>query len=312
LKNISGTESTQFLYDGLDNRLQANRNGTVTRYIYDADGNLLAETNSSNSITRYYIHGLGLLAMVTPSGQTYTYHYNAVGNTVAITDQSKNIANKYFYTPFGEVTNQQETISQPFKFAAESGIMTEPNGLCYIGNSYYDPAVGRFLSEAPLLAVVGINSYAFAGNNPLNPAIPAITPALYASGNVYKASKEGDEKNEEKDERDKGKGKKEGKKEGGDDKDPPKKWKVVIGETMKRVIEKAKKIGAKYYDARYKLPKNPTKAEIRKAIRNNYQWLRRKFKEGYEIVDIGLDPNRKKRGDFYQAEKRWLKLWGAP
>jgi RHS repeat-associated protein len=98
----------------------------------------------------------------------------------------------------------------PFKFSAESGIMTEPNGLCYIGDSYYDPAVGRFLNEAPLLAVAGINSFAFAGNNPLNPiaAIPAISPALYAGANVYKASKAGDEKEEGDDGGEKGKGKK--------------------------------------------------------------------------------------------------------
>jgi len=55
-------------------------------------GNLLAEADGSNNITRYYIHGLGLMAMVTPSDEVYCYHFNATGSTVAMTDSSQTIA----------------------------------------------------------------------------------------------------------------------------------------------------------------------------------------------------------------------------
>lgn len=34
------------------------------------------------------------------------------------------------------------------------------------------------------------------------------------------------------------------------------------------------------------------------------------FKQGCKIIDEGLYPGRLKRGIFYEAEKRWLKLWG--
>jgi YD repeat-containing protein len=60
-------QSSSFSYDGMGNRLEAVRNSVTTRYIYDAQGNLMAEADGDNVITRYYIHGAGLLAMVTPS-----------------------------------------------------------------------------------------------------------------------------------------------------------------------------------------------------------------------------------------------------
>jgi RHS repeat-associated protein len=169
LKTISADASAQFTYDTTGTRLQATRSGTTTRYVYDASGNLLCETDSANAITRYYIHGLGLLAMVTPAGESYTYHYNGIGSTVAITDASKAIVNKYFYTAFGEVTNQSETVAQPFKYVGQAGVMQEPNGFYYMRARYYDPEVQRFISEDPSGFEGGdTNLYAYVGGNPVN------------------------------------------------------------------------------------------------------------------------------------------------
>jgi len=166
---LVGIGGTQFAYDGAGNRLQALRNGVTTRYIYDAKGNLLAEADGSNNITKYYIHGLGLLAMVTPTEQVYCYHFNAVGSTVAMTDQSQNMVNKYAYDSFGNIANQVEAVSQPFKFVGQYGVMTEPNGFHYMRSRYYDPQVGRFISEDPIGFDGGdMNLYAYVGNQPVN------------------------------------------------------------------------------------------------------------------------------------------------
>jgi len=168
LTDISGGNSAHFTYDGKGNRLQASRNSVVTKYIYDASGNLLAETDSSNNIKKYYIYGRGLLAMVKPTGETYTYHYNGIGSTIAMTDMDKNIVNKYSYTPFGLLANQEQNIPQPFKYAGKHGILYESNGLYYMRARYYDPQTRRFISEDPLGLDAGVNLYAYAFNNPIS------------------------------------------------------------------------------------------------------------------------------------------------
>lgn len=161
--------SYNFAHDGAGNRLEAVRGGVVTRYIYDASASLLAEADGQNQIMRYYIYGLGLMAMVTPADQVYCYHFNAVGSTIAITDLAQVVQNKYTYDPFGEILNAEEAVSQPFTFVGQYGVMTEPNGLYYMRARYYDPDVGRFISEDPIGFEGGdVNLFAYVLNNPLN------------------------------------------------------------------------------------------------------------------------------------------------
>ncbi len=125
---LTGIGNDTFAYDGAGNRLSAVRNGVETHYIYDANGNLLAEADGNNVITRYYVHGAGLLAAVTPTEAVYCYHYDATGNTVAITDGSETVVNSYDYSPFGMVISESETFAQPFKYVGWLGVMAEANG----------------------------------------------------------------------------------------------------------------------------------------------------------------------------------------
>jgi RHS repeat-associated protein len=165
---LTATGTDQFTYDVTGKRLQATRNGVVTRYIYDASGNLLAEADGSNNITKYYIQGAGLLAAVTQSNQLYCYHFNATGHTMAMTDSAQVVVNKFSYDPYGNITNQSEGINQPFKYVGQFGVITEPNGFYYMRARYYDPQAGRFISEDPIGFDGGDeNLYAYVGNNPV-------------------------------------------------------------------------------------------------------------------------------------------------
>ena len=144
-----------------------NEEGARNTYVA---GILLAEANGSNQILRYYVYGQGLLAMVTPSGASYSYHYDATGNTVAMTDGSQAVVNRYAYTPYGRIVGKAETpgLTQPFQYVGQSGVMAEPNGFYYMRARYYDPEVGRFVSEDPIGFEGGdVNLYAYVQNNPV-------------------------------------------------------------------------------------------------------------------------------------------------
>ncbi|MBI5633514.1 MAG: hypothetical protein HZA15_08570 [Nitrospirae bacterium] len=188
LATITGAFNAQYSYDGKSNRLKAVRNGVTTYYIHDMN-NVLAEADGSKNITRLYIHGQGLLGMVTPNDAVYSYHFNAIGSTVAMTDQNQNLVNAYSYDSFGRILNQTETIPQPFKYVGQYGVMAEPNGYNFMRARYQDPNTGRFISEDPIgfeggtvnlyeyVDSVGkplaeTNPYLYTGNNPINRVDP--------------------------------------------------------------------------------------------------------------------------------------------
>ncbi len=167
----------QYRYDAFGNRLEVVRNGVETRYIYDVSGNLLAiaESNgeSSFAITKYFIYGQGLLAMVDVQGeskQLYCYHFDAQGNTIAMTNAAKAVVNSYSYSPYGVLLSQpsDEQVPQPFKYVGQHGVMAEANGLYYMRARYYDPQARRFISEDPIGFEGGdVNLYAYVAGNPM-------------------------------------------------------------------------------------------------------------------------------------------------
>jgi RHS repeat-associated protein len=78
------------------------------------------------------------------------------------------VVNAYAYTPDGMILGENEAFAQPFKYVGQLGVMAEPNGLYYMRARYYNPAVGRFISEDPLGFGGGdVNLYVYAGNNPV-------------------------------------------------------------------------------------------------------------------------------------------------
>lgn len=165
--NQSTTFTFSALYDAFGNRRSVTRNGTETRYVLDINGlaTILAETNSSNTVQNYYLHGLGLVARVKADGTLHYYHGDFRGSTIAMTNASQIITHKYQYDEFGNLTNSQEADPNPFRYVGAYGIMQESPDLTYMRARYYDPTTGRFNSEDPIWST---NLYPYAANNPLN------------------------------------------------------------------------------------------------------------------------------------------------
>jgi RHS repeat-associated protein len=73
------------------------------------------------------------------------------------------------------------TAQTPFGYA---GAYTDPDGLLYLVNRYYNPATGQFLSVDPDVATSG-QPYGYAGGNPVDNTDPTGLLFMGAAGQTY-------------------------------------------------------------------------------------------------------------------------------
>lgn len=92
------------------------------------------------------------------------YTYNAHGDVVQLTNGSGDITKQYSYDAFGVEQNKADNDVNPFRYCGEYTDLS--SGLIYLRNRYYDPSVGRFISEDS--AQAGVNWYIYCENNPVN------------------------------------------------------------------------------------------------------------------------------------------------
>ena len=83
------------------------------------------------------------------------YQFDGSGNTAIVTGTGGAVLNAYSYLPFGEKVQSTVTVPNPFTYAGQVGISDDGDGLYYMRARYYDPAIGRFISEDPLRFAAG-------------------------------------------------------------------------------------------------------------------------------------------------------------
>lgn len=158
-----------FTYDALNRRLSKTVNDVRTDYLYDS-GNIIQEV-SGGEVVADYLTGLGLDAILARSsaGETSFLLRDALGSVTLLTDGSGAVVNRYFYEPFGQTT-VVGAAENPFQF---TGRELDETGLYYYRSRYYDPVLGRFLSE-DTIGFLGrdANLFAYVRNNPVNLADP--------------------------------------------------------------------------------------------------------------------------------------------
>ncbi|MCZ8249497.1 CARDB domain-containing protein, partial [Microcystis sp. LE19-195.1E] len=165
--NSDGTWSYE--YDALGNRIASIFDGERTEYLLDPAGlvDVVSEYDNSGNLLANYTYGLGLVGRVDGTNTAYYYDSDAIGSTVGLTGATGGYLNRYEYLPFGEDLTKVETVSNPFEYVGQWGVMDEGNGLDFMRERFYDPNQGRFLSTDNLGINGGLNLYHYVFNEPL-------------------------------------------------------------------------------------------------------------------------------------------------
>ena len=183
-------------YDGRGTRISS---GSLT-FEYSSDGKLLKRSDGLEFI--YDLQGLaGVVDNSGSTAKTYFYRKDAQGNIVALLDENGAVVVKYVYNAWGEhkVLNPDGTENtsasfignvNPFRYRGY--YYDKALKLYYLVTRYYDPVVGRFISQdsfdyADPDTINGLNLYAYCANNPVMNVDPTGTWSWRGFWNVLAA-----------------------------------------------------------------------------------------------------------------------------
>lgn len=159
-----------YSYDSLGRRIAKNVANTTTQYVYDGP-NIIAEYNGNGSLVARYTHGPGVdeVLSVKRGGTTSYFQRDGLGSVVQAFSSASNIS--YKYDSYGRVLSQSGATQAPYAFTGRE--LDSESGLYYYRARYYNPEVGRFMSEDPIGFAGGPNFFSFVGNNPVNYSDPS-------------------------------------------------------------------------------------------------------------------------------------------
>lgn len=158
-----------YSYDYLNRRTRKVAGATTTVYHYDYNGNLIAETSSTNTAQRTYAVRdtipVGQVNHLSGASVTFLQSDN-LGTPRVGRDASKNITWNWYSDAFGNtVANSSPTVVN-LRFPGQ--YFDAETALHYNWHRFYDPKLGRYLQSDPIGLPGGVNSFEYAGDNPLS------------------------------------------------------------------------------------------------------------------------------------------------
>ncbi len=114
-----------------------------------------------------YTYGLGNLSQTDATGTEY-FLGDALGSTRQLVNGSSEVGLAESYDPFG---NPADIVGSDNSIFGYTGQQTDPSGLIYLRDRYYDPLAGRFLTQDTFSGYSDLpqtqNPYVYGLNNPI-------------------------------------------------------------------------------------------------------------------------------------------------
>jgi len=128
---------------------------------------LIEEADSGGNLVARYVFGPGTDEPIAAyRGAWEFYQADGLGSVTSLSTSTGVVSDSFVYDSFGNVTSSTGSFVQPFRYTGRE--WDGETGLYYYRARYYDPQIGRFLSEDPIGFHGGSNFYAYVGNNPTN------------------------------------------------------------------------------------------------------------------------------------------------
>jgi RHS repeat-associated protein len=173
---VPGTGTVAFKYDPFGRRIYKSSPSFTGIFAYDGD-DLIETANASGTEIASYTQGINIdehLSEFRSSAASY-YEQDGLGSVTSLSNSAGVLANTYTYDSLGNVTNFTGTLKNPFQYTGRD--YDAETGLRYYRARYYDPQVGRFISEDPRRFDGGIDFYRYVSNNVPNKIDPfGLTP----------------------------------------------------------------------------------------------------------------------------------------
>ena len=165
-----------YYYKYTGERYRARLNGTYYRYLYNGQ-RVLEELNDSGTMQARYTtendsyYGQWL-HLYRPSGSLSRFPmYDNIGSARGLLDGSGTATDWYELDTFGRQVSSSGTTPNPYRFGAAWGYITDPSAFLQLGQRFYWPEVGRFVSQDPIGH--GRDWYVYADNNPVTGTDPS-------------------------------------------------------------------------------------------------------------------------------------------
>ncbi len=164
-------------YDGFGRRASRRAiletGGAFTRFLHRRQ-QVVAEFDSAGNLGKTYTYYAGTdrpHGMQLGSGVRYYFASDGKQQVTGIVDSSGVLVATYRYTPWGSLESATGSLSNSIRFGGRE--YDAETGLYYNRARYYDPQIGRFISEDPIGPRGGVNLYAYGNNDPVNSRDPS-------------------------------------------------------------------------------------------------------------------------------------------
>ena len=143
MTSFESNKESKWEYAYLPNGLRYRKSNASNfdRYVWDRNGNIIAEMNGEGNLTNKYVRGNKLISK---NGNEY-FGYDGHGSVVNISNESGKSIKSYDYDAFGVELNKDVNDTNLFRYCGEQ--YDNETDSIYLRARYYNPSLGRFTTE---------------------------------------------------------------------------------------------------------------------------------------------------------------------